>query len=310
MKKFLLSALVLLMAGTSAFGAFYAKTFEAAKKRKPKDGILVYFYGADWDYRGPKMLETHWGHTEIKSACGNAAMVACPVYQNPSEKEKKQADSIRAGMKVPHIFSYPAIVMYDADGLKYHIIYGDEIFQPREKLAEHIKAKLDLFRNQRKQMKLAEKKKGLEKAEIYGKLLFQGIDNPPNALKILKECDPAGETPYAKRLEFNVFKVFTDRTYKNKDNPDVVLFRPDEAIETAKRLAVEDETTYLPWQRQEILSACAAYLRRLDKTDTRVNALYKEIKKIDPDSVWASFADSSKEIWGSDSDKKGKKKKK
>ena len=308
MKKFLTVLLLLCLAGTPLFAAFAAKTFEAAKKRDPKDGILVYFYGADWDFRSKEMLKSFWGDAEIKKACGNAAMLAVPVFQNPSEKQQERVREIRRGLKVPHIYSYPAVVMCDEKGRKYYILQGDEILADTKTVAATIREKIDLFRKQKEILQKAERAKGLAKAKLYGEAMLEGIDYPEDALKIIRENDPKGETPYAKRLEFSVFKLITDKTYRDPDKPEAKMISTDEACELVKKLAVDDETTYLPWQRQELLSACVAYLRRTDKTDPRIKAINKKIREIDPDSVWASVADQTEEIWlGKSAD--GKKKK-
>ena len=311
MKKILASLFVLFLAGTTAFAAFQAKNFAAAKKRNPKDGILVYFYGPDWDVRSTSMLKTFWGNNDIRNACGDSAMLAVPVYQNPSDKEKKREQELREGMKMPHIFSYPAVVMCDEEGRKYYILQGDEILADVKVVSETIRAKLALFRKQKALLQKAEKAKGLEKAKLYGQAMLEGIDYPPNALKVFKECDPKGETPYAKRIEFDVYKIITDKTHTDPDKPDLKLMPPDEAFALVKKLAIDDAETYLPWQRQELLAACAGYLRRVNKADPRIKTLHQKIREIDSESVWASVADESEKIWGGGAkdDKKKKRKK-
>lgn len=306
-RKFSAVALCLIFAGTSAFAAKAVKSFDSAKK-SAKDGILVYFYGPDWDDRSTKMLKTFWENPEIKSACGDAAMLAVPVYQSPSEKDRKRTKEALGEMKAPHIYSYPAVVMCDAEGRKYYILQGDEILADTKTVAETIKGKLALFRRQRELVRKAEKAKGVEKAKLYGEALLEGIDPPPNALKIIRASDPKGETPYAKRLEFDVYKIITDKIHPNPDKADVKMMPPDEAFSLVKKLAVEDETTYLPEQRQELLAACAAYLRRKDVNDARIKTLHQKIREIDPASVWATFADESERIWlGADDKHKARK---
>ena len=308
-KKILIAGLCLLLAGTPVFAAFAAKTYAAAKKRDPKDGIIVYFYGPDWDVRSTQMLKSLWDNAEIKKACGDSAMLSVPVYQDPNEKQKKNGKTIREGMKIPHIYSYPAIVMYTTEGQKYYILQGDEIFQETPKVAELIKEKLKLYREQKAILKKAERAKGIEKAKLYGQAMLEGIDYPADALKVLKANDPQGELPYAKRIEFDVFKLITEKTYKDPDKPDAQMITPDAAVALATKLAIEDETTYLPWQRQELLAAAAAYLRRVDKTDARIKTLHKKILEIDPNSVWAAFVKDSDELWINPEKKSDKKEK-
>ncbi len=297
MKKIFTAALFFFLATLSALAATKVESFAAAKKKKPSDGILVYFYGPDWAARSTKMLKTFWDNPKIKGACGNAAMFATAVYQNPSEKDKKREQERRQGMSVPHIYSYPAVVMYNADGYCYYILQGDEILADIDTVAATIRTKLDLFRKQSTFLKRAEKAKGIEKAKLYGQAIVVGIKPPQDALKIIKANDPKGETPYAKRLEFNVYKLITDRIHLDKDKPQLKMISADEAYALVKKLAIDDETTYLPWQRQELLAACAAYLRRCNRDDPRISKLHTKIVEINPDSVWASFAEQSQKIY-------------
>lgn len=305
-------------AGTPLTAATSAKTFAAAQKRNAKDGILVYFYGPDWDVRSTEMLKTFWDNADIKKACGDAVMVAAPIYQDPSEKEHKLAQEARAGMRVPHIYSYPAVVMMSSNGEVYYILTGDEILADTATVAATIAEKLKLERERKDLRAKANKAKGIEKAkllgqiaETYGEDLFgENDDHVPHAdssnvkkvknalIKELKACDPNGETPYAKQLEFDVYKVVTNQTHKDHDNPNKVVLSPADAFALAKKLAIDDKTTYRPLQRQKILAAVAAYLRRTDRNDSRIMTLYKEIIRINPNNEWASFARESDRVWG------------
>lgn len=326
-KKILATAFCLALTATVALAAFSAKSFSAAKKRNPKDGILVYFYGADWDARGTAMLKTFWNAPEIKSACGDAAMLAVPVYQNPSDKEKKREQEAKEGMRVPHIYSFPAVVMYSPDGSDVnYILTGTEIFGELPDVAAIISTQIKNARERKTLWARAAKTKGEEKAKIltkiaetYGDAIFSEDDDhiahiDRASLKkaktaLLKNLEGTGNETLKKRLEFNVYKLLTDRTYTDPDKPGSVLMSPDDAFAFVKKNAIDDAETYLPEQRQKLLASCAAYLRRTDKNDKRIPALLKKIIEIDSKNVWASFAEESERIWHGGAEKSSKKKK-
>lgn len=328
-KKFFIAVLCLIFAVASAGAAVQAKTFAVAKKKNNKDGILAYFYGPDWDARGTAMLKTFWNSPEIKAACGDGVMIAVPVYQKPSEKDKKREQEIRAGMRVPHIYSYPAVVMYAAGGDEIHyILTGTEIFQELPKVAATISEKLKLARERKALWARASKAKGADKAKIltqiaesYGEAIFADPDDhiahiDKNSLKkvkgeILKQLAGTGDERLAKQLNFDVYKLITDKTHKDPDKPDLQLMSRDDAVALVKKLAIDDAETYRPDQRQKLIASCAAYLRREDKDDKRIPPLLKKIIEIDSKNVWASFAEESSRIWhGGGNDDKSKKNKK
>jgi len=328
-KKIFIAGLCFIFAIASANAAVQAKTFATAKKKNTKDGILAYFYGPDWDARGTAMLKTFWNSPEIKAACGDGVMLAVPVYQNPSEKDKKRVAEIRAGMRVPHIYSFPAVVMYTNGGDDIHyILTGTEIFEETPKVAETISQKLKLARERKTLWSRADKAKGAEKAKIlaqiaetYGEAIFADPDDhiahvDKNSLKkvkgeILKKLAGTGDERLAKQLNFDIYKLITDKTHRDPDKPDLQLMSKDDAFALVKKLAIDDAETYRPDQRQKLLASCAAYLRREDKDDKRIPGLLKKIIEIDSTNVWASFAEESSRIWhgGVDTDKSKKKKK-
>lgn len=92
MKKIFTVIFALCLAGTSAFAAIQVKNFAAAQKRAPKDGILVYFYGPDWDARSTAMLKTFWGNADVKTL---AAMPPCSPFPCIRIRPKKKKNASR-----------------------------------------------------------------------------------------------------------------------------------------------------------------------------------------------------------------------
>lgn len=292
---FVLCIFLALFASTPVFAAREVKNFDVAKKIAPADGIIVFLYGANWDKRGTAMLKTLW-EKKIKPAAGNAAVIDLPVYQNPTEREKKKAAEKWCGWRTPKIFSYPCIVMLSDKAHKYAIIQGSDILDDPDKVVALFKAKLELYRKQAKLVSQAEKAKGLRKAELYGQAsCILGIDPPFEALKRIKESDPKGETPYAKRLEFDVYKLMVDEQYFNDKEPEKKMMSVQEGLDRLKKLTSDD--TYLPWQKQEMYGATTGFLRRQKYDNAKLKKLYEEMIAIDPDSEWANYAKESIRLW-------------
>lgn len=328
MKKFFALMLCLVLAGTAAgpqlFAAKTVKTYAAAQKNAGKDGVLVYCYGPDWNPRSVAMLKSLWESAELKRAAGDAAMVAAPFYQNPSEKERTAAQETRKGLREPFIFSYPAILMISQGGETYYIVTGKEIYAGKEAVAATIAEQLAHERERKELRAQANKAKGIEKAkllgkyaETYGEAIFTERDEKVacvdmgilnrirnDLIKEIKACDPKDETNYVKQLEFDIFTTFSKKTFPKEEK-----ISPDEAYDFVKKNVVENEAAYRPAQRQKLIAACASYLRRKDKNDKRIPAMLRRIVKIDSENEWASFAREFDRIWlgGTALEKKKKK---
>lgn len=328
MKKFFALMLCLVLAGPAAgpqlFAAKAVKTYAAAQKSAGKDGILVYCYGPDWNPRSVAMLKSLWESAELKRAAGDAAMVAAPFYQNPSDKERNAAQETRKGLREPFIFSFPAILMISQGGETYYIVTGKEIYAGKEAVAATIAEQLAHERERKELRAQANKAKGVEKAkllgkyaETYGEAIFTERDEKVacvdmgtlnrirnELIKEIKACDPNDETNYVKQLEFDIFTTFSKKTFPKEEK-----ISPDEAYDFVKKNVVENEASYRPAQRQKLIAACASYLRRKDKNDKRIPAMLRRIVKIDSENEWASFAREFDRIWlgGTAFEKKKKK---
>ena len=285
--------LAFVIASGTLFAGPEKKTYEQAIKGNPADGVVVFLYGPDWEKQGSQLLKTLWKHAKVRSACGNAPMVAIPIYQRPNEKEKAEAAEKRKGFTLSKsVRSYPAIVLQTYAGTDYYTIYGDEIYQSPEKVAELMKSKFELYKIQRKFLQQAEKAKDQKKAELYAQAVnVEGLLAPKDAIRIIKAGDPNLENPACKRAAFDVYKLVTESTYRDKDNPGKKIFTVPDALAKLKELTAGD--TYTPVQKQEIYAACTGFLRREGYDREKLKALYTEMIALDSDSMWASFAKES-----------------
>ena len=297
MRRIILALGLMGICAGALWGGSERKTYEQAIKGNPNDGIVVFLYGPDWEKEGPQFLKKQWQNPKLKNACGGANLVALPIYQRPDEKEKKTADDKSKGFKrTKNVRSIPALVLQDYSGRDYYVICGDELAQPVEKVVELMKAKFELYKQQRKLIQQAEKAKGRAKARAYAQAAtIEGILPPKDHVKIIKENDPKLEEPLSARAVFNIYELLVDQTTYDKDNPSKKILSTEETLEKLKALTGGE--TYTPVQKQEIYAAAVGHLRRKGYDNTKVKKLYQEMIALDPDSIWADYAKHAIRIW-------------
>lgn len=300
LKKFLPIFLLAIAAGTPAFAAPKEyRTFDDARASRAADGIVVFFFGADWSRRQKEIYANVWKNKTVRDACGNAALLTIPIYQDPSPKQKEVAKKRLAGSSFPRASGYPCIYFCDGNGYCYAKIPESELAGTPENVAKKAAAKIALFREQRKLVSAGKKASGTERAEFFGKASsMDGIAPPQNAEKIIAAADPDQKTPYRKRLKYDVYKLITDETLARPEKGGTPNISVDEAC--ARVEALTKDETYLPFQKQELLAAAAAHIRRHDKNDPRFKKYLREIIKIDPKSLYGFYAEESLRIWGSE----------
>lgn len=295
-KLFSVCCLIAIFAG-SLWAGPERKTYEQAIKGNPNDGIVVFLYGPDWEKDGPQLLKKMWTNPKVKNACGGANLIAIPIYQRPDEKEKKAADERSKGFRrTKNVRSIPALVLQDYAGRDYYVISGDEILQAPEKVAELMKAKFELYKQQRKFLNQMEKAKGRAKARACSQAAtIPGILPPNDYVKIIRENDPKLEEPLSARAVFNIYELIVDATTPDKENPGKKILSVEETLEKLKTLTSGE--TYTPEQKQEIYAAAVGHLRRNGYDRAKVKKFYQEMIALNPDSMWADYAKNAIKLW-------------
>lgn len=295
-KLFSVCCLIAIFAG-SLWAGPERKTYEQAIKGNPNDGIVVFLYGPDWEKDGPQLLKKMWTNPKVKNACGGANLIAIPIYQRPDEKEKKAADERSKGFRrTKNVRSIPALVLQDYAGRDYYVISGDEILQAPEKVAELMKAKFELYKQQRKFLNQMEKAKGRAKARACAQAAtIPGILPPNDYVKIIRENDPKLEEPLSARAVFNIYELIVDATTPDKENPGKKILSVEETLEKLKTLTSGE--TYTPEQKQEIYAATVGHLRRNGYDRAKVKKFYQEMIALNPDSMWADYAKNAIKLW-------------
>lgn len=295
-KVFFVCCFIAMLAG-SLWAGPERKTYEQAIKGNPNDGIVVFLYGPDWEKDGPQLLKKMWTNPKVKNACGGANLVAIPLYQRPNEKEKSAAEEKAKGfVRTKNVRSIPALVLQDYAGRDYYVISGDELLQSPEKVAELMKQKFELYKQQRKFLAQMEKAKGKAKARACAQAAtIEGILPPKDYVKIIRENDPKLEDPLSARAVFNVYELIVDSTTPDKENPGKKILSIDETLTKLRELTSGD--TYTPEQKQEIYAAAVGHLRRSGYDRAKIKKLYREMIELNPDSLWADYAKNAVKIW-------------
>lgn len=297
MKRLFLTGIAIAFWAGMLFAGAERKTYDQAAKGNPNDGIVVFLYGPDWEKSGPELLKKMWSNPKIKNACGGANLVALPIYQRPNEKEKKAAEEKAKGYRrSKRVRSIPALVLQDYTGRDYYVICGDELFQSVEKVAELMKSKFELYKQQRKFLQQMEKAKGKNKAKACAQAsVIEGIFPPNDYEKIIKENDPKLEDPICARAVFNVYELLVDQMTPDKENPGKKILSVEETLAKFKQLTSGD--TYTPIQKQEIHAAVAGHLRRNGYDAAKLKKIYQDMIALNPDSFWADYAKHAMKIW-------------
>ena len=297
MKKTLRFALRLRAFAGTLFAGSERKTYEQAMKGNPADGVVVFLYGPDWEKVGPRLLGDLWKNPKVKSACGNANLVAIPLYQRPSEKDRKTAEEKGKGFRrTKRVRSVPALVLQSSAGADYYVICGDELLQPADKVVALMKEKFELYKKQRAILQKAERAKGREKAKLYGEAAaIEGVFPPPDTEKIIRENDPELKEPLSARAVFDVFKLLVDDTSFDDKKPEKRLLSVEETLAKLKELTAGER--YTPRQKQEIYAACSGRLRRAGYDRAKLRKIYEEMIALDKESIWAEYAKEAIRLW-------------
>ena len=288
MKTLYTLALAALLSSAPLMAVQQAATYEDAAKKAKDDGILIYMYGAGWDKIGEKMLTTLWKSREIDKIAGQAIMLTLPVYQNPTEAEKKTTAKILGNYKLPNgIASYPCILMLDRNGRPYATIQGNALTESPSQAVKTIRSNMDKLEQRTKLVQQAEKAQGLEKAKLLGKTCDLGIATPDKLLDMIKQADPDDKSGYVRRLQFSPWAL----------GDQIKELDADEAVSRVRRMA--DDPAYTPHQKQEMYAVLTGKLRRNSPAYDmkKLRTLFEEMRDFDPESMYGVAAASSIDAW-------------
>ena len=125
MKKFLLRTLLLLLLVAAPANAAIARTYPDALAKAGKNPIVIFIYGANYDKVGQKAYEEFVKKNKISPFIRQATFLEMPLYQMPSDREKKDMEKRLGNKRLPGgIWSYPCLAVIDKKGKLRGIVQG------------------------------------------------------------------------------------------------------------------------------------------------------------------------------------------
>lgn len=283
------TALFCLLIGALAFptieanaGSVYA-TVESARTNAGEAGYVLFIYPSGWDKAGSRRIKSLLASKKIQNSTGDAAILAVPIYNAPSQEQREEVKRIMGPLKYPGssgIISYPAIVFYDKDGRIYSTIHGDLFNKSAEKkLAGLIQTRINTKKKQDELIRQAEQSSDpAEKARL---LLWSSrapdISQPHDIYAKIKSADPNNE--YGCRDAYN----FRFSIEKNETIDSLTL----------RLNAVLSNSLYSTDQKQKACASALGYVRRergMFAGASFIRKYARTMHKLDPKSALGQAA--------------------
>lgn len=296
--KATLFALALTLLFSTASAAQRVKTFSEALEKAGSDGIVMFCYGPDWNRRSVRMLNEFWKTDGTEQACGNAAMVAVPFYQDPEADKKNEAADIAAGAPKPPFGVCPAVLLLDKEGKMYaHLVGTDYLGDFQGGLGKrNISDRMAAFRKRTELMEKAKNLTGQEKAKVIMEIAELPIERPENLLAMAEEADPSDATGVVRRLKHDALQFM----YGLLDTTDGFL-KPDYVADFKKireeTQKVADDAAILPVDRQKALALQTGESRRQGISGNKLTSITKYMSKISDGTVFGRLAGALGQKW-------------
>lgn len=284
---------VLAAIATAPLSAATARTYQdALRKANDKRPVVMFCYGANYDKVSENTYETFVKKRKIMKAVRKAVFLEVPVYQLPTEKEKKEYEKVMGKSGMPGgIWSYPCLAVVDAGGNLRGIVQSADEMKDPESASAALEILLESYTAQEKLLKKAVKAGGSRQAKLFAQAADIQLKMPPNPLGGGLEKDTIGISS-----RFN--------------------FQPLAVVEKLQIMSLQGANTYVRnmiskgcysrRQRQEIMAAYAGHVRRNGGSANRLRAIYTEMRNIDPKSIYGAYAEGAIEVWVIPMEKAGK----
>lgn len=270
--------------------AAVARTYPDALAKTGKNPIVIFLYGANYDKVSQKTYEIFIKKNKIAPFIRQCTFLEMPLYQMPSDKEKKDMEKRLGNKRLPGgIRNYPCLAIVDAKGnLRGAVQSPEEMKDPETALAS-LKKKIEAFYAQDKLIEKALKAKGEKRAALLLAASDYDLEMPRGVLdkKDKKAEDGSG---LGNRMDFDPLSVVEA----------LQTMEYDEANSYVREMMAQGG--YSKLQRQMIMAAYAGHLRRGGEGKTpaskeRLRALYTEMRNIDPNSTYGAYAEGAIVIW-------------
>lgn len=243
---------LLLFPGQPVMAAQVAADFAAAEKKVKDAGYIAFIYPAGWDRYGERFCRRLLADKKVLAAAGDTVLLAVPIYQNPTEEQKKLAERMRGRLAYPgdmSDISYPALVFYEKGGRQYASLHGERLMKSTpEQVAELVRSRVAA---KKKQDALLKKANAAAEGRKKALLLLEssrvsGLEWPGGLREAIQKADPQDSSGAAAALSFS-FSPARDETLT------AFLKRLDTVLENP---------VYTNDQKQRACAAAIGHVRR------------------------------------------------
>ena len=282
-----------------------AESFAKAKEAVTEDGYIAFAYAADWDRYSESFAKAWITNADIQKAAGSARLLLAPVYQDLTDKVKKEQDAFWGPIPEKdrgfHDETYPAIMFFDKDGRHYADIYGpDLISRTPADIAAEVAGKLELLHRQAELLKKSAAATGAEAAKLLGEAsTLEGIGRPDKVAEQLKKLDPEDESGYVRRISFDGLAFASQKRKQVADcgSKEAKWAAIQEVEKEVEGMLADD--AYTNAQKQEM---CAAFIGTLHrdggyKGSLQIPKWAKRMTELDPESVLGRSGKVAPEVW-------------
>lgn len=282
-----------------------AENFTKAKESVTDDGYIAFAYAADWDRYSESFAKAWITNADIQKAAGSARLLLAPVYQNLTDKVKKEQEAFWGPIPEKnrgfHDETYPAIMFFDKDGRHYADVYGpDMLTRPVADIAADVAGKLELLHQQEALLKKSAAASGAEAAKYLGEAAaMEGINHPDKVAEKLKELDPEDESGYVRRVTFDGLGFAGEKRKQVADcsSKDARWAAIQDVIKEVEGKL--EDNAYTAVQKQEMCAAVIGVLHRDGgyKGSLQIPQWCKRMAELDPESLLGRSAKVVPDVW-------------
>lgn len=286
-----------LAADTRAEGGTTARraaSYEEALQKAGADGVAIYYYGADWNPRSVRMLQSFWMRPEVEAATGSAVLVAIPLYQHPKPDQKEAGTGPVA---MPQVC--PAVTLVDAQGIVYARLVGmDDMGDETGTLCiKKLQEKITALHRRNELLKLAESQSGEELAKTLHNIAELPINHPADLVERLQAADPSDKAGFVRRLTYNPLKFLYEQL-ETKDGFVSSRFVPDYSKIQKACMEIVHDSALRPEDRQMAYCLLIGLSRREKMGGRKLRDMIQDCMKIDPQTTYGKLSLVLAEKWG------------
>ena len=273
-----------------------ANTYYEALQAAGDDGVAIYCYGPDWNQRSVRMLKDFWETPEAEKACGEAIMVAVPIYQEPTPEQLEESETKGSGMPTPPFGVCPTVMLITRDGEMYANLPGMDYLEGPAAY-RNIEEKIGALRERIQLAKQAETLSGAERAQVINKIIELPIITPRGLVELIREADPNDNTGLVRRnthdaLQFLYSQMGTKDGFLSPD------FEPDFKKMQVECMKIVKDTALRPLDRQMAYALLIGQTRRERISGKHIKDLIAACQKIDPTTPYGKLTPTLSTLWG------------